>query len=94
MAVSNRTRAVSEDSLVIDVSGMRTVTVDPEDRTARVAGGARWSDHATQAFGLATPGGEVSATGVGGLTLGGGIGGDEHPDLFLALRGGGADSAS
>lgn len=68
--------AVCDDGLVIDVSAMREVTVDPDSRTARVQAGARWADvdRATQAFGLATPGGEVSATGVAGLTLGGGLG--------------------
>jgi FAD/FMN-containing dehydrogenase len=68
--------AVCDDGLVIDLSAMREVAVDPEARRARVAGGARWADvdRATQTFGLATPGGEVSVTGVAGLTLGGGIG--------------------
>jgi FAD/FMN-containing dehydrogenase len=68
--------AVCDDGLVIDLSAMREVTVDPAARTARVEAGARWADVdlATQAFGLATPGGEVSVTGVAGLTLGGGIG--------------------
>jgi FAD/FMN-containing dehydrogenase len=52
------------------------VRVDPRHRTARVAGGATWGDvdHATHAFGMATPSGVISTTGVGGLTLGGGIG--------------------
>jgi FAD/FMN-containing dehydrogenase len=68
--------AVCDDGLVIDLSLMRHVSVDPDARLARVAGGARWTDvdRATQAFGLVTPGGEVSMTGVAGLTLGGGIG--------------------
>jgi FAD/FMN-containing dehydrogenase len=68
--------AVCDDGLVIDLSAMREVAVDPDAGTARVAGGARWADvdRATQAFGLVTPGGEVSVTGVAGLTLGGGIG--------------------
>ena len=68
--------AVCDEGLVIDLSAMRDVSVDPDARIARVAGGAKWADvdRATQAFGLATPGGEVSATGVAGLTLGGGIG--------------------
>ncbi len=68
--------AVCDDGLVIDLSSMREVAVDPHARTARVAGGARWGDvdRATQAYGLVTPGGEVSVTGVAGLTLGGGIG--------------------
>lgn len=68
--------AVCDDGLVIDLSKMRAVWVDPEKRTAWVQGGATWADidHETQAFGLATPGGVVSKTGVAGLTLGGGIG--------------------
>ncbi|WP_194410752.1 FAD-binding oxidoreductase [Microbacterium cremeum] len=68
--------AVCDDGLVIDLSAMRAVEVDPDARIARVQGGARWADvdAATQAFGLATPGGEVSETGVAGLTLGGGLG--------------------
>src|SRR5215472_10398179 len=65
-----------DDGLVIDLSEMKGVRVDPVNRTARVAGGSLWGevDHATHPFGLATPSGFVSSTGVGGLTLGGGIG--------------------
>jgi len=65
-----------DDGLVIDLSLMRNVRVDPEARVADVAGGSLWGDvdHATHPFGLAVPSGFISTTGVGGLTLGGGIG--------------------
>jgi FAD/FMN-containing dehydrogenase len=68
--------AVCDDGLVIDLSFMTDVAVDPVARTARVQGGARWADvdRATQRHGLATTGGEASITGVAGLTLGGGMG--------------------
>lgn len=64
------------DGIMIDMSLMRGVEVDPEARVARVQGGATWGDvdRATQEFGLATPGGLISDTGVAGLTLAGGIG--------------------
>src|SRR5690606_1380054 len=68
--------SVCDDGLVIDLSPMRGVRVDPATRTALVLGGTTWGevDHATHAFGLATPSGIISTTGVGGLTLGGGTG--------------------
>ena len=65
-----------EGGLVIDLSRMRGIHVDLEKKTVRVEGGALWGDvdHATYPFGLAVPTGFLSTTGVGGLTLGGGIG--------------------
>ena len=65
-----------DDGLVIDLSRMRDVRVDPERQVAISQGGATWLDFdaATQAHGLVTPGGVVGSTGVTGLTLGGGIG--------------------
>jgi FAD/FMN-containing dehydrogenase len=65
-----------DDGLVVDLSEMKGIRVDPVARTARVEGGCTWGevDHATHPFGLATPSGFISTTGVGGLTLGGGIG--------------------
>jgi FAD/FMN-containing dehydrogenase len=67
---------VGDGSLLVDLSPLRGVTVDPVARRARVAGGSLWNDvdPATKAHGLAVPGGTFGDTGVGGLTLGGGIG--------------------
>ena len=115
--------AVADDALVIDLSGLRSTNVSPQDGTVRVDPGCTWGDvdHATVAFGMATPSGFLASTGVAGLTLGGGIGylsrrfgltvdnllaadvvladgsfvtataGNEHRDLFWALRGGGGN---
>ena len=65
-----------DGGLVIDLSPMRAITVDPRARTARAEGGATWADvdRETQPYGLAVPGGIVSTTEIGGLTLGGGQG--------------------
>ena len=66
----------NDGGLVIDLSRMKGIRVDTEKRTVRAQGGCTWGDvdHATHAFGFATPGGIVSTTGIGGLSLGGGIG--------------------
>ncbi|SDQ63467.1 FAD-binding oxidoreductase [Natronobacterium texcoconense] len=68
--------AICDDGLTLDLSSMSSVRVDPTTETARVGPGATMADldHETQAFGLATPGGVISTTGVAGITLGGGIG--------------------
>jgi FAD/FMN-containing dehydrogenase len=67
---------VCDEGLVIDLSGIKYTRVDPEALTVTVGAGCTWADvdHATNVFGLATPSGIISTTGVGGLTLGGGIG--------------------
>ena len=111
-----------DDGVVIDLSLLKEIQVDPMARTVRVGGGCTWGevDQATGQHGLATPSGIISTTGVGGLTLGGGIGhltrkcgltvdnlleaelvlasgervrvnGEEHPDLYWAIRGGGGN---
>ena len=113
---------IADDALVIDLSGIKYTRVDPAAKTITVGGGSTWGDvdHATHGFGMATPSGVISTTGVGGLTLGGGVGhltrkcgltidnllgaevvladgrfvkanGDENPDLYWALRGGGGN---
>jgi FAD/FMN-containing dehydrogenase len=114
--------ALCDGGLVIDLSPMKGIRVDPATRTARAEGGVLWGefDRETQLFGLATVGGIVTHTGIAGLTLGGGIGwlmrkhgatvdnllsadvvtaegnlvrasGEENPDLFWAIRGGGGN---
>src|SRR5690242_15117828 len=67
---------VCDDGIVIDLCRLDYVHVDPETQQVRVGGGCKWSDvdHATHAFGLAVPSGMIASTGVGGLTLGGGLG--------------------
>ena len=68
--------SVCNDGLMIDLSRMTGVRVDPAAKTVRAQGGTKWGafDHETQAFGLAAPGGTDVDTGIAGLTLGGGIG--------------------
>jgi FAD/FMN-containing dehydrogenase len=68
--------ATCDGGLVIDLSEMRSIRVDSSQRTARAEAGATWGefDRETQVFSLATPGGQISTTGVAGLTLGGGWG--------------------
>ncbi len=114
--------AICDGGLVIDLSPMKGIRVDPAARTARAEAGVLWGelDRETQLHGLATVGGIVTHTGIAGLTLGGGIGwltrkhgatvdnlisadvvtaqgeivtasGDENPDLFWAIRGGGGN---
>src|SRR5216110_2184567 len=67
---------ICDDGLVIDLGSIKDIEVDPKARTVRVGGGCTWGevDQATNEHGLATPSGIISTTGVGGLTLGGGIG--------------------
>jgi len=114
-------RALGEGALVLDLTPMTGVAVDPAAATVTVEAGATWGvvDHATEPHGLAVPGGQDPNIGVAGLTLGGGVGwlsrqhglacdnllaaevvtangdrvrasADQHPELFWALRGGGA----
>ena len=65
-----------DDGIVLDLSPMKGIRIDPVNRIGRVQGGCTWGDfdHAAHSFGLATTGGIISTTGVAGLTLGGGIG--------------------
>src|SRR6266480_4116860 len=67
---------ICDDGVVIDLTPMKYTRVDPAARTITAGGGCTWGDidHATHVFGLATPSGIISTTGVGGLTLGGGVG--------------------
>ncbi len=67
---------VCDGGLVLDLSGLNGIRVDATACTVRVEGGCTWADvdHATHAFGMATPSGIIGSTGVGGLTLGGGLG--------------------
>src|SRR5215471_16052405 len=67
---------ICDDGLVIDLAGIKFTRVDPAARTVTVGSGCVWGDvdHATHVFGLATPSGFITTTGVGGLTLGGGMG--------------------
>jgi FAD/FMN-containing dehydrogenase len=87
-----------DDGIVIDLVGLKLITVDPQTRTARAGGGVLWSayDAATQAHGLHTPGGRVTTTGLGGFTLGGGYGWSSSKyglacDNLRAARGEGYD---
>ncbi len=68
--------ATCDDGIVIDLSPMKGIRVDPEKKIAWAQGGCTWGDldHATHAFGLHAPGGVISTTGIAGLTLGGGVG--------------------
>ena len=68
--------AVCDGGIMIDLSAMKGLRVDPTARTARAEPGLTWGefDRETQAFGLATPGGQISTTGIAGVTLGGGWG--------------------
>jgi len=68
--------SVCDGGLVVDLSGLRSIRVDPVRRVARAEGGATWADldYETQIFGLATTGGTFATTGIAGLTLGGGLG--------------------
>jgi FAD/FMN-containing dehydrogenase len=74
--------AVSDDALVIDLSNLREIHVDPESRTVRAQAGATWGDldRATQPYGLAVPGGVVSSTGIAGLTLSGALSSQRRRD--------------
>ncbi len=68
--------AVNDEGVVIDLSHMKGIHVDPVQRVVRAEGGVTWGelDHATHPFGFAVPGGIISTTGIAGLTLGGGVG--------------------
>jgi FAD/FMN-containing dehydrogenase len=78
--------AVVDDGLVVDLSAMRAVTVDPTRRTVHVEGGATWADvdRVTAPLGLAAPGGVVSETGVAGLALNGGVSHQRRRDGMTA----------